>query len=44
MSKTEFLKSLPIFTANYMYRSRFFNKVACWRPATLLKKDSGKGY
>ena len=41
--KKSVLKKFTKFTGKHLCQSLFFNKVADLRPATLLKKDSGKG-
>ena len=35
---------LAKFIGKYLCQRLFFNKVASLRPATLLKRDSGKGF
>ena len=37
------LKNFAKFTSKHLCQSLFFNKVAGWKPATLLKKDFGIG-
>ena len=37
------LKNFAKFTRKHLCQSLFFNKVAGWKPATLLKKDFGIG-
>ena len=37
-------KKFAKFTGKHLYQSRFFNKVAGLRPATLLKKKLGHRY
>ena len=37
------LESFAKFTGKHLCQSLFFNIVASLRPATLLKRDSGKG-
>ena len=34
------LKNFAIFTGKHLCRSLFLIKLQCWRPATLLKRDS----
>ena len=37
------LKNIVKFTGKHLRRSHFFNTVARWRPATLLRRDYGTG-
>ena len=41
--KKDVLKNFANFTGKHLCQSPFFNKVAGLRPATLSKRDSGKG-
>ena len=38
-----FSETCAKFTGKYCYRGLFFNKIAGWSPAAILKRDSGAG-